>query len=293
MEANELQKRIDEIYKKAFVHTPLTRRLNDIEKECKELCNFSDVKSLKDEASDLLGTLIQLHNECGWNIEESILNNINKITRRLPQYQSMGRKINVAILGGAFNPPTKAHIEAAKFVLNSSRWADEVWLMPVNGHLDHKKMATPIQRVEMCKIAAKDDGRIIVSDYEIKNNLAGETYHLLNKITHDEQYENYRFSFVIGQDRANTIDTWYNSDELLKMNIPFIVIPRKGIEKDEKINWYMNSPHMYLVDERNTPISEYSSTLARNLLGFKNPAEAIQVIGKDVYDYIITNNIKF
>ena len=127
---NDIQKKVDDIYKEAFIKTPLTMRLKDIEKEFKELINYTDNENLVEEASDLLGTVVQLHNELGISVEDSLKRNIEKITRRLPQYKSYGRKINVAILGGAFNPPTKAHIQAAQFVLNTSRWADEVWLMP-------------------------------------------------------------------------------------------------------------------------------------------------------------------
>jgi len=45
--------------------------------------------------------------------------------------------------------------------------------MSVNGHLDNKKMVSPEHRIEMCKILSKNDGRIKVSDYEIKNKLSG------------------------------------------------------------------------------------------------------------------------
>lgn len=288
----KLQDKVNEIYKEAFVNTPLTKRLDDINKECRELCNYSDIKNLKEEASDLLGTLIQLHNECGWDLEKSILNNVAKIKRRLPQYKSLGRKINVAILGGAFNPPTVAHLEVAKFILNTSRWADEVWLMPANGHMDNKQMKAPEHRIEMCKILTSNDGRIKVSDYEIKNKLGGETYHMLNKLVHDDEYENYRFAFIIGQDRANTIDTWYNSEELLKMNIPFIIIPRKGVERDKNVNWYLHEPHMYIIDEDKNEVPDYSSTMARNALK-TDPLNAIKILSKDVYYYIQKNNLKF
>ena len=201
-------------------------------------------------------------------------------------------KINVAILGGAFNPPTIAHLKAAQFVLNASKWADEVWLMPANGHVDHKKMVEPEHRIEMCKILTKNDDRIKVSDFEIKNNLSGETYHMLNKISHDHQYENYRFAFIIGQDRANTIDTWYNSDELIKMNIPFIIIPRDGVEPDKNVTWYLKEPHIYIIKEGNTGIPDYSSTKARQLIRNQDPLASI-IISSEVLKYIAINELRF
>jgi len=115
---------------------------------------------------------------------------------------------------------------------------------------------------------------------------------MLNKLTHDPEFENYRFAFIIGQDRANTIDTWYNSDELLKMNIPFIVIPRKGIKRDEKVNWYLKEPHMLIIDEGKNQISDYSSTMARSFINIDINL-AISIVGLEVCDYITENKLKF
>jgi len=128
MDHKEIQKIVDEVFTKAFIHTSLNRRLEDIAGECRELCNYTDLKNLKEEAGDLLSSLIQLFNESGFDLEELIKNNAEKIERRMLQYSGRGRKTQVAIIGGAFDPVTNSHIKLAQFILNVSRWADEVWL---------------------------------------------------------------------------------------------------------------------------------------------------------------------
>jgi len=305
LDHKKIQEIVDKVFTEAFIHTPLTKRLEDIAGECRELCNYTNLANLKEETGDLLASLIQLCNESGWDFAELIRDNSAKIHSRMLQYKGRGRKTQVAILGGAFDPVTVAHIELAELVLKVSKWADEVWMMPVYQHMDGKEMVSPEHRLEMLKIATKNDGRIKVCDYEIKHQLHGETYHLLNKLIHDKEYDNYRFAFVIGIDRANTIKDWYNSDELLKMDVPFIVSPRNGIKRDDWINWYLQPPHIYIQDEGGNSVSAASSTQARKLfvmlkeetrpypsLSYVEIKESLlKVITHDVFEYIMRNKL--
>jgi len=290
MEHKKLQELVNKVFTDAFVHTPLTKRLEDIEGECRELVKFTDLSNLKEEAGDLLASLIQLCNESGWDISDLLKENEAKINRRMLQYKGMGRKANIAILGGAFNPVTTGHINVAQLVLNASRWADEVWLMPCYQHMDGKNMTSPEQRMDMLNEAVKVDGRIKVSDYEVKHQLHGETYHMLNKLIHDKEYEHCRFGFIIGQDRADTIDNWYNSNELLKMDVSFIVVPRVGFDRDPKVNWYLQHPNIYIADEGDVPY-EISSSIVRDLIKTDNVNGISKYINNNVYEYINKNNL--
>ena len=293
MEHQELQELVSKVFSEAFVYTSLRKRLEDIDGECRELCNYTDLKNLKEEAGDLLASLIQLCNESGWDVAELVKSNEAKIRRRMLQYKGRGRKTQVAILGGAFNPCTIAHVELAKLVLNASRWADEVWMVPAYQHMDGKEMVTPEHRLEMLRIATRNDGRIKVFDYEIKHQLHGETFHFLNKLIHDTAYESYRFAFILGLDRANSISSWYNSDELLKMDVPFIVVPRNGVKRDEFVTWYLKSPHIYIHDEGELSIPAVSSTMAREEFKKKNPSveKLKEVLDKDVSKYALENHL--
>jgi len=166
----KIQNKIKEVFTKNFGYTPLNERLKDIQNEFFELMKWQDVQNLKEEAGDLMASLIQLHNESGWDVEENLNNTIEKIESRHLQYKSLGRKTKVAILGGAFNPITIGHIQLAQFVLNTSGEFDEVWIMPANNHMAGKEMESPEHRYKMCEHAAQVDGRIKVFNYEIKTN---------------------------------------------------------------------------------------------------------------------------
>ena len=291
---NKQQKQVNEVFTNAFGRTPLGERLQDILGEAIELSRYTDLPNLKEEAGDLLASTIQLCTECGWNTNDLINNTLTKIKAREKQYKALGRKVKVAILGGAFDPPTLGHIALAKFVLDASKTFDEVWLMPCNKHMYNKKMASAEHRLEMCRIAASVDPRIKVFDYEIKHNLRGETYNLVKRLQNEDFAKHeYDFSIIVGMDNANTFDKWVNAKELERM-IRFVVVSRQGVKRDEKVNWYLNAPHIYMVAETNIP--ETSSTDARELLRVpslcgKMVPVLLELIDKNVYKYVVDNRL--
>jgi len=288
----ELQNKVKEVFEKNFGYTPLGERMSDIQREFFELMKWNDVQNLKEEAGDLLASLIQLHNESGWDVEENISSTLTKIDSRYHQYRSLGRKVKVAILGGAFNPITIGHIQLAQFVLNTSREFDEVWLMPAYKHMYNKHMVSAEDRLRMCELSSQIDGRIKVFDYEIRNELAGETFNFFKRLKTEETLnERYNFSMIIGQDNANTFDKWVNYTELERM-VRFVVVPRKGIERDVNVNWYLKEPHIYLNSENS--IMEVSSTEVRAILNQEGIDKYKQLEGllhPDVIKYIYNNKL--
>lgn len=260
-ELKDIQKKINKTYTDTFGRTPLKQRLNDIQRESLELCRYLDLKSMREEAGDLFTTLVQLFNENGWAIEDLVNENLAKIKKRQKQYRSLGRKTQVAILGGAFDPITIGHIQVAQLILNQSMVFDEVYIMPCFEHIFNKKMAAPQHRLEMCKIAAQGDGRIKVFDYEIRNKLRGETYNLAKRLLEDKKYKDtHSFSFIIGLDNANTLNTWVNYEDLERL-VRFVVVPRTGEKAKRKVNWYLKEPHLFI--EPDNPLMEISSTEVR------------------------------
>jgi len=279
-----LQEQVNAVFKRNFGYTPLAERVKDIQNEFFELMKWQDVPNLKEEAGDLMASLIQLHNECGWDVEENVGETLDKINSRHLQYKSLGRKTKVAILGGAFDPITVGHIQTAQFVLNTSREFDEVWIMPANKHMAGKSMTTAYHRLEMCELASKKDGRIKVFDYEIENELAGETYNFFKRLKTDKELnETHNFSMIIGLDNANNFDKWVNFEELERM-VRFVVVPRKGVERNPDVDWYLKQPHIFLNHE--TDIMEISSTEVKESLKSKWPG-VVDGLDYEVLKYIV------
>ena len=294
MSTDELQKRVNEVFTDAFGRTPLKERLDDIAKEAQELCRATDIINMKEEAGDLLATLFQLLNECEWRAKERVEATLHKIERRKLQYKSLGRKLKVALLGGAFDPIHVGHIQLAKFVLDTSQTFDEVWLVPCYEHMFAKEMIAAEHRLAMCEFAAAEDGRIRVCDYEIKNKLRGETYHFVKRLLEEDfAKDECNFSLIIGQDNANGFESWVNY-ELLEKMIRFVVVPRKGTEVDPEVQWYFKQPHIYLAGD-DSPIADISSTNVRQI--FKaytllDRRKALEVfLHPDVYAYAREHNL--
>jgi nicotinate-nucleotide adenylyltransferase len=195
--------------------------------------------------------------------EVAITDSLNRIDSRKHQYKALGRKTEVAILGGAFDPITVGHIETAKFVLNSLGVFDEVWLMPACHHMHGKKMLSFDARISMCRMAIEVDQRIKVSDYEQRIGGSGETYNLMKSLLDSDVVETHKFSMIIGMDNANSFDKWVNF-KLLERMLRFVVVSREGIDPDPDIDWYLQPPHIYAKAEGLIP--EVSSTQIRSAL---------------------------
>lgn len=290
MNSKELQEKINDTFKENFGYTCLNERLKDIQREFFELMRWQDMKNLKEETGDMLSSLIQMCSENEWNFEELVNNTLEKINRRSQQYKTLGRKIKVAILGLAANPIHNGHIQLAQFVLNASKEFDEVWLMPSNDHLLKGDMVSAEHRLKMCELAAKCDNRIKVFDYEIKNQLKGETYYFFKRLKEEKELtEKYQFAMIIGLDNANTFNKWVNYEELERL-AQFIVVPRSGIKRDINVDWYLQKPHIFLNCETN--IVEASSTFVRDLLNSgSNIFDIEKYLDKDVYQYILDNKL--
>lgn len=286
-ELADLTKRINEAFTSAFGPTPLRERLDDIMEQALSVKRYHDVRHLRDEAGDLLCSLLQLFNECDWSPTQQIDATLAKIQSRKQQYAALGRRISVAVFGGAFNPIHNGHIQTARLVLDASKMFDEVWLMPAFGHT-HKQLSSPEHRLEMCRLAAQADPRIKVFDYEIQHQLSGETYHFVKRLLAEPMaHERYVFSVIIGQDNANAIDTWVNGEESINL-IRYVVVPRAGVPADLSQTWYLRPPHVYLVNDQ--PQIEVSSTLVRRLLRERSPA-VTQLLDASVLKYITNRGL--
>jgi len=277
-----LQDQVAHAFKKAFGRTSLRARLQDILGEAIELQRWTDIQNLEEEAGDLACSLLAFFHETGLNMGEAVQHTLEKIERRQPQYHSLGRKVKVALLGGAFDPPTLGHIAVAKFVLKAAKSEfDEVWLVPCYKHMFNKEMSSADDRLTMLGYASSDDGRIKICDYEIQEKLGGETYHFLKSLLDSELAQTHQFSYIIGMDNANGFDRWVNFEELERL-IRFVIVPRVGEEPDPNVTWYLKPPHIFLRSD--TPLPNTASSTVRSGISTRRNVE--QMLDPRVLDYI-------
>lgn len=162
---------------------------------------------------------------------------------------------NVIIYGGAFNPPTIAHLEIGKFIRKKFPSKRLVYL-PTNDYYNKDLLAPFENRIEMLNLLIKHlDENVSISDYEFNNDSYKGTYYTLKHFNHPY--------FVIGADSLKTLSTWINGKLLIKEN-RFIVFPRDGfdvndiIESDENLK--SNKDNFIIISDNEFEKSDISSS---------------------------------
>jgi len=281
------QKKIAEIFSECFGYTSYQQRLDDIFKESYELLKSHSPEHAEEELGDLLCSAIQLASERGWNIDNLIERTLIKILKRKEQYKRSGRRTNIAIYGGSFDPIHIGHERAAKLVLNSSKVIDEVWFTPCFKSLYGKELSSASDRFNMCELVAKTDGRFKTFPYEIEHGLGGETLYFLKKLLNDDKYSNFRFYFMMGSDTAISLPNWPDSKYLIDM-IPFIIIHRPKTEIKLSEAWFLKRPDCIYIESEDSV--NVNSTEVRDMV--KNGIICLdKYLRNSVMDYITKNKM--
>ncbi|MDD3726127.1 MAG: nicotinate-nucleotide adenylyltransferase [Candidatus Ratteibacteria bacterium] len=134
----------------------------------------------------------------------------------------------IGIIGGTFDPVHIGHLIIAEKV-REEFFLERTLFIPA-GIPPHKKevFASPIHRLEMVKIAIKDNKYFQVDDIEIKKQKPAYTYDTI--ISMRSIYPKTELFFITGADMFYEIETWHRYRELVK-EVIFLIAPRKVNEK--------------------------------------------------------------
>ena len=131
--------------------------------------------------------------------------------------------MNIAILGGSFDPPHVGHYLIAQQVRDLLHM-DQVWLMPAFQHPFQKKLSLTGHRLAMTKLLENET--IKASDFEIKHNKTSYTIDTLKAL--EEQYPNDTFYWVTGSDQLESFQKYKDWRQIVaKHNL--IIFPREWI----------------------------------------------------------------
>lgn len=118
------------------------------------------------------------------------------------------------IFGGAFNPPHKAHIELVSVVAKRQD-VEKILIIPtfLSPHKDAANTSF-FDRLNMCKAAFFKIPKVEICD--IEKSLSGKsyTYNTLLALKNKGEKD---LALMIGADMAESFNTWYNYEELLKL----------------------------------------------------------------------------
>lgn len=194
----------------------------------------------------------------------------------------------IGLYGGSFNPPTKAHIELAKKVIQECN-LDKIIFVPVGDLYQKEGMAKGIHRYNMLEIACGGKDNLQVSDIEIRANKNYKTVEIFEILRNE--YKEEEIFFIMGSDNLEKLPFWQESNKLVS-NYNYIILER-GLRKTKDIiesNELLNKNKNNFKIINNVEFYECSSTAIREQI---KRGENPENLDTGVYNYIRENNIYF
>lgn len=179
--------------------------------------------------------------------------------------------MRTGILGGTFDPIHVGHLAAARAAIDCAR-LDRVLLVPT-GTPPHRRqtVATPDQRLAMCRLAAGGVAGLEVSDVEVRRGGVSYTADTLRQLR--ETYPDDELVLILGWDAARLFRTWHVPDEVRRLATVLIVSrPGSGSLDRTAIQAAGLDPERTIVCERETP--DVSASSVRRALGRGQPPGA-------------------
>lgn len=191
--------------------------------------------------------------------------------------------MKIGILGGSFNPPHKMHLNMGLELLNKG-YVDKIIYVPTGSKYKYKNnLVADEHRYKMLEMMIKGNDKFQVSDYELKD----EVVYTCDTLKYfQEVYPNDEIYFVCGADNLSYVDEWKNGIFLLE-NYKFLVIKRYTDDIDEILKRFSKYKENIIVSD--VEPSSLSSTEIRNKI--MSGEGVLDFLDKDVYEYIIKNNL--
>ncbi len=191
--------------------------------------------------------------------------------------------MRIGVFGGSFNPPHKMHLNIG-FQLVNKQYVDKVIYVPTGSKYKYKNNLLPDKnRLEMLEILTKNYEYLDVNGYELKDEVV---YTCETLAYFKEVYKDNDIYFVCGADNLSYIDKWKNGEEILR-GYKILVMKRKGEDIDELLEKFKEYKHNIVVAD--VEQQDISSTDIRERL--KNKEEVLDVLDKEVYEYIRKNKL--
>ena len=186
----------------------------------------------------------------------------------------------VGIFGGTFNPVHYGHLIAAQTVGVELK-LDETVFVPC-AHPPHKterELAPAKDRLAMIRTAIHSNPFFAVSDFEVKKG--GKSYSI-DTVKHFRGLypKRTKFFFIVGTDAAESLNTWKNIGELIKM-VKFVGVNRPGYKPRVR--------HSIKFKSMEIPGMEISSSFIRHC---RHRGRSIRYLTHErVVEYIYKKNI--
>ena len=188
----------------------------------------------------------------------------------------------MCLFGGTFDPPHIGHLLIAQTVFEAENF-DKMLFVPANEQLQKKVMTEKKQRIEMLKLAIKDNPNFELSDIEI--NRGGISYTIETIIHYKDNIMDAgdELFFLIGSDSLLEFASWKNPEGILK-NCKVVVAIRPGFRPSDIPSWILQR-----VQFANVPRFEISSSIIRRR--WRENKTIRYMVTLPVWEYIDSENL--
>ena len=195
--------------------------------------------------------------------------------------------MNLTIFAGTFNPIHIAHLIVAESV-SAELNAEKILFIPsFIPPFKNGDVADAVHRLNMVKLAIKNNPYFEVSDIELKLQGTSYSYNTIQELYRQNPEIKEKINFIIGADAFNHIETWYKHEELAKL-INFIVLARpKSKEVEEIVGNLSLKDFSYQFVE--APRIDISSSYVRQRIKAKKSIKYL--VTNEVENYIIENKL--
>jgi len=195
--------------------------------------------------------------------------------------------MKIAIFGGTFDPIHIGHLIIAENVLNLFD-IDNVIFMPAGlpPHKTDRSITDGRYRLEMVRLAIKDNKYFKVSDWEISKNKKSYTVDTLRYMKKSNKYD--KIMFIMGADSLLNIHHWKEPEYILGHAL-IIVAARPGFNIEKIFTNSKFRPYLENIQFMDSFLLDISSSSIRDCLA--NRRSVKYLVPDNVISYIQQHNL--
>lgn len=200
----------------------------------------------------------------------------------------MNKSKRIGIFGGSFNPVHIGHLIVAEYFVEDLN-LDTCFFVP--NHIspfkvNDSELISSLHRLEMLRLAAQNNPKFLVNDFEIKKG--GTSFTFETVLYFKREYPNDSLFLLMGTDQIANFSQWKNWEVILNNSI--IVAARRNVPNEtEKIHTSVFSKYPDKIVYLKNPIIGISSTEIRNRI--KSGKSIRYLIPESVQSHIESNRL--